>query len=271
MAIDPITLGILLKGASNVAGGASRLFKPKFGSTQYGRELKNITKHGMLTPGQETGIIGNVSRTANRQSAIANSRYMGGLINRGMQGSVSGRRGLREAEADVRRTVADTSRGMFQQEESAKRQAKLDYARAVDQDKEERRQAGWQMAGATASLLGDLSGAKGQRQADTRQSYMDMATKYGADNIQAINAPGDEAGRYTRYVAKDGALPFKTKQAIEEYSQKSNIKNISSVANAFEAFQNGDVDASSFVKEMSKLGLSEQQIAELVAIMMGGK
>lgn len=200
MAIDPITLGILLKGAGNIAGGASRLFKPKFGSTQYGRELKNITKHGMLTPGQETGVIGNVSRTANRQSALSNSRYMGGLINRGMQGSVSGKRGLREAEADVRRTVADTSRGMFQQEESAKRQAKLDYARAVDQDKEERRQAGWQTAGATASLLGDLSGAKGQRQADTRQSYMDMATKYGADNIQAINAPGDEDKRYTRYI-----------------------------------------------------------------------
>ena len=222
MAIDPITLGILLKGAGNIAGGASRLFKPKFGSTQYGRELKNISRHGMLTPGQETGIIGNVSRTANRQSALASSRYMGGLINRGMGGSVSAQRGLREAEADVRRTVADTSRGMFQQEESAKRQAKLNYARAVDQDKEERRQAGWQTAGATASLLGDLSGAKGQRQADTRQSYMDMATKHGADNIQAINAPGDDQKRYTRYGATDQArISGQREQAIQFLNKAS--------------------------------------------------
>lgn len=269
MAIDPITLGILLKGAGNIAGGASRIFKPKFGSTQYGRELKNISRHGMLTPGQETGIIGNVSRTANRQSALSNSRYMGGLINRGMQGSVSGRRGLREAEADVRRTVADTSRGMFQQEESAKRQAKLDYARAVDRDKEERRQAGWQTAGATASLLGDLSGAKGQRQADTRQSYMDMATKYGADNIQAINAPGDEAERYTRYGAKAGAMPTERIQAIEEYAQKSNIKDASGVTGAFSALQSGDIDAKSFRKQL-KTGnnpLTDEQIDNLFAFL----
>ena len=180
MAIDPITMALIgagAKGLSRAVGVGSRLLQPKFGSTQYGRELKNITKHGMLTPGQETGIIGNVSRTANRQSAIANSRYMGGLINRGMQGSVSGNRGLREAEADVRRTVADTSRGMFQQEESAKRQAKLNYAKAVDKDKAERSQVPWKLLSNQLDTAGDMAGSFAGSLSDT--------AKLDAKNLRA--------------------------------------------------------------------------------------
>lgn len=271
MAIDPITLGILLKGASQGIKTGSRLMQPKFGNTAYGRQLKQIRRDGALSKGQETGLIGNVARTASRQSAVANKRYMGGLINRGMQGSVSAQRGLREAEADVRRTVADTGRDIFQSEERAKSDAKMQYARGLDQDKAQRRQAGIGLLTAGLDTAGGLVGAEAQNQADTRQSYMDMATKYGANNIQKINAPGDDQGRFTRYGAKADAMPIERKQAIEEYAQKSNIKNASSVANTFEAFQNGDVNAKSFIAEMEKLGINEEQIAELVAIMMKGK
>ncbi len=269
--MDPATLALLLKGGSQAIQSGSRLMRPKFGSSAYGRQLKQVKRDGALSKGQETGIIGNVSRTASRQSAVANKRYMGGLINRGMQGSVSAQRGLREAEADVRRTVADTGREMFQNEERAKSDAKMQYARGLDQDKAERTQAGYGLASTALGVAGGLYDAKSQREGDTRESYLDMATKYGADNIQKINAPGDDQERYTRYGAKADAMPIERKQAIEEYAQKSNIKNASSVANTFEAFQNGDVDADNFVKEMSKLGISKEQIAELVAIMMKGK
>lgn len=142
MAIDPITASLLLGGASKAIKTGSRLLQPKFGNTAYGRQLKQIRRDGALSKGQETGIIGNVARTASRQSALANRRYMGGLINRGMQGSVSAQRGLREAEADVRRTVADTGRNIFQSEERAKSDARMQYARGLDQDRAERRQAG---------------------------------------------------------------------------------------------------------------------------------
>ena len=142
MAIDPITASLLLGGASKAIKTGSRLLQPKFGNTAYGRQLKQIRRDGALSKGQETGIIGNVARTASRQSALANRRYMGGLINRGMQGSVSAQRGLREAEADVRRTVADTGRDIFQSEERAKSDARMQYARGLDQDRAERRQAG---------------------------------------------------------------------------------------------------------------------------------
>jgi len=140
--MDPATLALLLKGGSQAIKTGSRLLQPKFGNTAYGRQLKQIRRDGALSKGQETGIIGNVARTASRQSALANRRYMGGLINRGMQGSVSAQRGLREAEADVRRTVADTGRDIFQSEEKAKSDARMQYARGLDQDKAQRRQAG---------------------------------------------------------------------------------------------------------------------------------
>jgi len=183
MPIDPITMALIsagAKGLSKAVGVGSRLLQPKFGSSQYGRELKNITKHGMLTPGQETGVIGNVARTANRQSALASSRYMGGLINRGMGGSVSAQRGLREAEADVRRTVADTSRGMFQQEESAKRQAKLNYAKAVDKDKAERRQAWTGLVTTRLDTAGDMAGSlSGTAKLDAKNLRADKTEMMG--------------------------------------------------------------------------------------------
>jgi len=173
MAIDPITLGILLKGASQGIKTGSRLLQPKFGNTAYGRQLKQIKRDGALSKGQETGIIGNVSRTASRQSALANRRYMGGLINRGMQGSVSAQRGLREAEADVRRTVADTGRDIFQSEERAKSDARMQYARGLDQDKAERRQAG---IGLLTAGLDTASGIAGG---------LDSESKLKAKNLRA--------------------------------------------------------------------------------------
>lgn len=267
--MDPATLALLLKGGSQAIQSGSRLLQPKFGNTAYGRQLKQIRRDGALSKGQETGIIGNVARTASRQSALANRRYMGGLINRGMQGSVSAQRGLREAEADVRRTVADTGRDIFQSEEKAKSDARMQYARGLDQDKAQRLQAGVGLASTALSTAGGLYDAKAKREADTRQSYMDMATKYGADNIQKINAPGDDKGRYTRYGAKAGAMPIERKQAIEEYAQKSNIKDASGVTGAFSALQSGDIDAKSFRKQL-KTGsnpLTDEQIDNLFAFL----
>lgn len=171
--MDPATLALLLKGGSQAIQSGSRLMRPKFGSSAYGRQLKQVKRDGALSKGQETGIIGNVSRTASRQSAVANKRYMGGLINRGMQGSVSAQRGLREAEADVRRTVADTGREMFQNEERAKSDAKMQYARGLDQDKLQRRQA-W-----TGLITGGLDTASGIA------GGLDSESKLKAKNLRA--------------------------------------------------------------------------------------
>lgn len=205
--MDPATLALLLKGGSQAIKTGSRLLQPKFGNTAYGRQLKQIRRDGALSKGQETGLIGNVARTASRQSALANRRYMGGLINRGMQGSVSAQRGLREAEADVRRTVADTGRDIFQSEEKAKSDAKMQYARGLDQDKAQRRQAGIGLLTAGLDTASGLMGANAQ-QADklaleekakgtaSRQSYVDAVNKFGLGNTRSYMTP-DGQQRFT--------------------------------------------------------------------------
>jgi len=111
---------------------------------------------------------------------VANKRYMGGLINRGMQGSVSAQRGLREAEADVRRTVADTGREMFQNEERAKSDAKMQYARGLDQDKAERSQAGIGMLTAGLDTASSVYGNMGdQAKLDAKNLKADKTEMMG--------------------------------------------------------------------------------------------
>jgi len=227
--MDPATLALLLKGGSQAIKTGSRLLQPKFGNTAYGRQLKQIRRDGALSKGQETGIIGNVARTASRQSALANRRYMGGLINRGMQGSVSAQRGLREAEADVRRTVADTGRDIFQSEEKAKSDARMQYARGLDQDKAQRRQAGLGLLTAGLDTASGLAGAKAQ-QADkleleeqakgtaSRQSYVDAVNKFGLGNTRSYMTP-DGQRRFTGGLDPDS--PGGRSKSIEQLQSEA--------------------------------------------------
>lgn len=200
MAINPVTLGILLKGSSQMIKSGSRLLSPKFGSTAYGRQLKYAGKEGMLSPGAEKTILNRVGNVASRQADATTNKYMGSFINRGIQDSVAVKRGLREAQNDVRRTVSDTAKGMYVDEERAKRQAKLDYAKAVDQDKAERRQAGIGMVTAGLDTASGISGARAQQaeklamdqKADTTassQSYTDAVNKYGIENVRRYMTP----------------------------------------------------------------------------------
>ena len=260
--MDPATLALLLKGGSQAIKTGSRLLQPKFGNTAYGRQLKQIRRDGALSKGQETGMIGNVARTASRQSALANRRYMGGLINRGMQGSVSAQRGLREAEADVRRTVADTGRDIFQSEEKAKSDARMQYARGLDQDKAQRRQAGLGLLTAGLDTASGLMGAKAQ-QADklaleeqakntaSRQSYVDAVNKFGLGNTRSYMTP-DGQQRFTGGLDPDS--PGGRSKSIEQL--QSDAKAIDgNKRKAMEFIAQGSTDAErrqlyEFVKQL---------------------
>ena len=169
MAIDPMTMMMIAKGVGNMAQSGSRLLQPRFQNTRYGKMLRDRKNQGNLSPGQEMNMLGKTATTATKQANLANKRYMGSMINQGLQGSVSAQRGLREAEADVRRTVANTGRDIYQNEETAKSNAKMNYARAMDQDSSERR-------GALTSMI--TSGANTALQAG--------ATEYGARDAQRL-------------------------------------------------------------------------------------
>lgn len=155
-----MTMMMIAQGVGKMAQSGSRLLQPKFQNSRYGRLLRDRKKQGNLTPGQEMNVLGRTATTATKQANLANRRYTGSLINKGLQGSVSAQRGLREAEADVRRTVANTGKDIYQSEEQAKSKAKLDYARAMDQDRAERNQAGLGVLSAGIETAGNIYGAK---------------------------------------------------------------------------------------------------------------
>tara|TARA_R100000773_G_C4213400_1_gene112443 strand:+ start:55 stop:861 length:807 start_codon:yes stop_codon:yes gene_type:complete len=250
MAIDPVTLGILLKGGSQMIKSGSRLLSPKFGRTAYGRQLKYAGKEGMLSPGAEKTILNKVGNVASRQADATTNKYMGSFINRGIQDSVSVKRGLREAENDVRRTVSDTAKGMYVDEERAKRQAKLDYARAVDQDKAERRQAGIGMVTAGLDTVSGISGARAQQaeklamdqKADataSSQSYTDAVNKYGIENVRSYMTPSGQK-RYTGGL--DPSSPGGTVKSIAQL--ESDAKSIDgNRQKAMEFIAQGTTDA----------------------------
>ena len=228
--MDPFTMMMIAQGVQSGAKYGSRLLQPKFGATKYGSRLKRQGEQGNLTPGQEANILGKTARTAGRQSALSTSRYAGELINRGQFGSVSAQRGLREAEADVRRTVADTTKDIYGSEESAKTSAKDAYAQAVDQDKAERRDAVTGLVTVGADFAGNMARKKyaeqqasktltdAEQQASktlTDTSYRDATAKYG-ENIQQHK---DLSGN-TFYTGAKDAKSIDTLENLFSYEEK---------------------------------------------------
>jgi hypothetical protein len=274
--MDPMTMMMIAQGAVKAGQSGSRLLKPKFGSTAYGRLLNQRRTQGNLTPGQESLALGRTAETATKQANLANKRYMGSMINKGLQGSVSAQRGLREAEADVRRTVADTGKDIYQSEEKAKSQAKLDYARAMDQDKAERRQALIGTVGAigeTALKAGATEyGARVGKQQAQDQAYTDAMKKYGY--AKAFQTPSGE----TRYQGGGfdpqtgearGPLTLDDKRAVEVYAQKAGVKNSSGVQTALAGLMNEEITINDFEKLLTKEGWDEQKIDEFITYLIG--
>ena len=261
-----MTMMMIAQGVGKGVQAGSRLAQPSFQNSRYGRLLRDRKKQGNLTPGQEANVLGRTATTATKQANLANRRYTGSLINKGMEGSVSAQRGLREAEADVRRTVANTGKDIYQSEEQAKSKAKLDYARAMDQDKAERRQAGLGVLSAGIETAGNLYGQKVQQQQATDQSYADAVAKYGPNE----DLPGIP-NRIKEYTTPSGKIRFTgegltqdDKRAVDVYAQKANIKNSTAVSDTFESYLSGETDANKFLEKMTSLGLSDEQIIELM-------
>ena len=265
--MDPMTMMLIAQGVGKGVQAGSRLAQPSFQNSRYGRLLRQRKKEGNLTPGQEMNVLGRTATTATKQANLANKRYMGSMINKGLQGSVSAQRGLREAEADVRRTVTDTARGISSREEQAKSKAKLDYAKAMDKDRGERRQAGLGMLSAGVETFANLQGKKAQEQQATDKSFESAVNRYGREAM-GLQTMDKDAGYYelpsgqVRYAGE--GLTQDDKRAIEMYAQKANIQNSTTVGNTFGQYLSGDLDPEKFLDKMESLGLSQEQIIELM-------
>lgn len=218
-----MTMMMIAQGAGRAFKAGSRLLQPKFQNTRFGRLLRERSREGNLSQAQEKNILDKVGTTAGRNAQVARNRYIGSAINRGMGGSVAIQRGLREAEADVRRTVTDTAKGISASEERAKSTARQNYARAMDQDTAERRQAGINVALAGLETAGNIYGQRAStaqaNQARKDQSYMNAVDKFGASNIEEVFSP--ETGRSLGFTGK--GLSNADKRAIESFKQKNNV------------------------------------------------
>jgi hypothetical protein len=265
MAVDPYTMMMIAQGVGNMAQGGSRLLQPKFQNTRYGRLLRQTKREGNLSQGQENTILNKVGTTAGNQAQVSSNKYVGRMYNQGMGNSVALNRGLREAENDVRRTVTDTAKGIYSNEETAKRDAKFAYAQGVDQDKSERTNAWGSVGGAVAKSVGSYYNKKYTDQQSSDQNYKDAINKYGTENVSETFSP--ETGKSIGYTGKSGTLPVQIKNEIEAYSQKANIKNSALVSGTFEGFLDGSIDPTAFVKKLNDMGYKDDDILELLKIL----
>ncbi len=263
-----MTMMMIAQGAGRAFRAGSRLLQPKFQNTRFGRLLRNRREQGNLTPGQEMNVLGRTATKATKQANLANRRYMGNLINRGLQGSVSAQRGLREAEADVRRTVADTGRRIFDSEERAKSTARENYARAMDRDANERRNAVLGTIGSVAETARNIYGAKAQKAQSRNQSYLGAMSKFGQGNFSERFDP--DTGQSIGFVGGDGLTPDNRRQ-LEMYVQKTNIADASGVTNAFNAIRSGELDADTYRKQLKKgpNPLTDEQIDKFFEFLAG--
>ena len=223
--MDPMTMMLIAQGGAKMAQSGSRLLQPKYQNTRAGQMQRDRSRQGNLSQAQENTIMNRVGVNAGRTAEVARNRYAGSMINQGMGNSVAMNRGLREAQDDVRRTQYDTARGIYQNEELAKSNAKMNYAQAMDQDKAERRNAGIGMVSTALDTAGQYLGSQ---------------------------ATGAET------------LTLDDKRNIEMYAQKANIKNSTSVSDTFESFLSGELDSAKFIDKMKTLDLTNEQITELM-------
>ncbi len=218
-----MTMMMIAQGAGRAFKAGSRLLQPKFQNTRFGRLLRERSREGNLSQAQEKNILDKVGTTAGRNAQVARNRYIGSAINRGMGGSVAIQRGLREAEADVRRTVTDTARDISAREERAKSSARENYARAIDRDANERRNAVLGTIGSVAETAGNIYGQRAStaqaNQARKDQSYMNAVDKFGASNIEEVFSP--ETGTSLGFTGK--GLSNADKRAIESFKQKNDV------------------------------------------------
>jgi len=272
--MDIRSMMMIAQGAVKAGQAGSRLLQPKYQNTKYGRLMRERSREGNLSQAQEKNIIDRVGSTAGRNAQVARNRYIGGAINRGMGGSVALQRGLRETEADVRRTVTDTGRDIYQSEEQAKSQAKLDYARAMDQDKKERRGAWLGVGTALADTAMQYAGQKAQEKKAMDESFQSAVEKYGREAM-GVPTMGDtkDAGYYelpsgaVRYAP--GGLTQDDKRAVEVYTQKAGVKNSSGIQTALAGLMNEEITINDFEKLLKKEGWDEQKIDEFIAYLIG--
>lgn len=146
-------------GVSSLLSYLFRKKRPRFEETPYGKYLMEQSRYGKYSPTIRRGLFGQVSRTTGEQAQRARSRIKGGLVGRGLYGSIAGQRLMAQPGLQRMRTLGDISRQIELESEMSKTGAREAFARGRTQSEERRRAEESQ---ARTGLLTGLAGAGAQ-------------------------------------------------------------------------------------------------------------
>ena len=230
MTIPPQMIPFLIQAGVGVAKSGSRLLQPKFGDTKYGNYLKGVKKQGNFTTGQENQILNKVGSSASNQAMVSTNQAYGKAINQGMGNSIANRRMIKDSDLNVRRQITDAGKDIDISEAIAKQNANMQYAKAVDKDNAERRNAVMGMVGAVGKAGMDYAGAK------YGQSMPSGIAKMGID-YDTHNDPA----RFFSELMGTGMTPEEAKAFMIEYENQKMGKptDPSKVSKPFESMTMG--------------------------------
>ncbi len=213
MAIDPATAMMLAKimkeSVDKKVGGARRLFQPKFQNTKYGKYIKGIKNRGNFTGGQEATILNRIGANTSNMAQVSTNKAIGSAINQGMGSSIANNRLIRDAELNTRRNITDAGKEIDISEAKAMRDAKKEYAKAMDVDKQQRTDAWWDLLappilqGGDSSDVGNIAGNVVQGQNDAQVNQLISNYSSGGQTTAETN---DLFSQLTELVGRDKAM-----------------------------------------------------------------
>ena len=170
-------------GAATSIGGflsGQKSRKRKFGATARGEELKKLMAQGAISPEMEAEIIGSQNRRGAALAQTETAARRGELVAAGLEGSIAGRRFVREPQTERRRDLGATSRRIAAENAQSKMEAERTFSkeRAGFQEQQQlaKQQALQQLiAGVGGAASEAVGGFMQQKQADITRGRQDAA------------------------------------------------------------------------------------------------
>lgn len=113
--------------------------RPRFEETPYGKYLMEQSRYGRYSPTVKRGLLGQVSRATGEEAQRATTAIKGGLVSRGLYGSMAGESLMAQPGLQRMRTLGDISKQIELESETSKTGAREAFARGRTQSEEQRR------------------------------------------------------------------------------------------------------------------------------------
>lgn len=123
----------ILSGAGMAASGLGMLFnkRKKFGQTEYGQKLRQLSEQGIYSGQTLSGMMGQLGKETGNVAQQAKAGLRGRLISQGMGGSIAGQRSITNIDVQRMDQLKKALKDIQMENERLKAQFGLQYARAA--------------------------------------------------------------------------------------------------------------------------------------------